>query len=105
MLGTQWGISPVPVGSYPASPCVSRLIKIEMYLNGESPLYPTAMRSICGMYAGYMVLVAVFAFLCFRENKRRDRLAAEGNEAAIAKSASAFDNTSDLKDLSYRYVL
>lgn len=76
-----------------------------MYLNGESPLYPTAMRSICGMYAGYMLLVALFAFLNLRENRRRDRMAAEGNEAAMAKPAAAFDNTSDLKDLSFRYCM
>lgn len=76
-----------------------------MYLNGESPLYPTAMRSICGMYAGYMILVAIFALMCWRENKRRDQLAAEGDESAVPKPASAFDNTSDLKDLSFRYVL
>lgn len=96
---------PVPVSCRESRHPESSLTMTEMYLNGESPLYPTAMRSICGMYAGYMVLVAAFVFLCYRENKRRDRLAADGNEAAIPKPASSFDNTSDLKDLSYRYVM
>lgn len=90
---------------YYAGYAVGNIAGPQMYLNGESPLYPTAMRSICGMYAGYMVLVAVFAALCYRENRRRDRLAAEGDESAIPKAASTFDNTSDLKDLSFRYVL
>jgi len=76
-----------------------------MYLNGESPLYPTAMRSICGMYSAYILLVGFFAWLCYRENQRRDRLAAEGDESAQAKPADAFDNKSDLRDLSFRYML
>lgn len=76
-----------------------------MYLNGESPLYPTAMRSICGMYSAYILLVGFFGWLCYRENQRRDRLAAEGDESAQAKPADAFDNKSDLRDLSFRYML
>jgi len=40
-----------------------------------------------------------------RENRRRDRLAAEGVEAAQARPATQEDNTTDIEDLAFRYIL
>lgn len=40
-----------------------------------------------------------------RENRRRDRLAAEGVEEARPRPATKEDNTTDIDDLAFRYIL
>ncbi|WWC86425.1 uncharacterized protein L201_001302 [Kwoniella dendrophila CBS 6074] len=77
----------------------------QLFLAQEKPLYRTAMRTIVALYIVYMLTMAAFTLICKLENRRRDRLASEGNESAIAKPGSSFDNESDVKDLSFRYVL
>ncbi|OCF41264.1 hypothetical protein I317_04922 [Kwoniella heveanensis CBS 569] len=77
----------------------------QLYFDKEAPLYRTAMRSISGLYGAYIVTMLLFTFMCKWENARRDKLAAEGNQDAIARPATGYDNESDVKDLSFRYVL
>ncbi|WVW82486.1 hypothetical protein I302_104497 [Kwoniella bestiolae CBS 10118] len=77
----------------------------QLFLATEKPLYRTAMRAIVGLYIVYMVTMASFTLLCKLENRRRDKLAAEGNEEAVAKPGTTLDNESDIRDLSFRYVL
>ncbi|WWC58767.1 uncharacterized protein I303_101311 [Kwoniella dejecticola CBS 10117] len=77
----------------------------QLFLAQEKPLYRTAMRAIVGLYVVYMVTMASFTVLCRLENRRRDSLAAAGDESAVAKPGTALDNKSDVQDLSFRYVL
>ncbi|WVR08391.1 hypothetical protein IAU60_005446 [Kwoniella sp. DSM 27419] len=77
----------------------------QLFLDKEKPLYRTAMRSICVLYAVYILSMLAFTFHCKWENIRRDKLAASGDERAMAKPSAGFDNESDVQDLSFRYVL
>ncbi len=90
---------------FPALSCVGCICGPQIFLASESPLYPTAMGTIIGMYCAYLISMLAYRELCRRENCRRDRLAAEGVEAAQPKLAAKEDNTSDIDDLAFRYVL
>ena len=57
------------------------------------------------MYCCYIVAQLVYRQLCSRENNRRDRLAASGVAEAMARPAGGEDNTTDIEDLAFRYVL
>jgi len=85
--------------------CVGCIAGPQLFISTESPLYPTAMGTIIGMYCAYLVSMLAYQELCRRENRRRDRLAASGVEAAQPRPAVAEDNTSDIDDLAFRYVL
>lgn len=95
------------------------------------PLYPTAMKTCTAFYVVFMAAHILYRQLCARENKRRDRLALEGNVEAIPKfvscpspcplfsatlqsdkqwtrlhrPAAAESNITDIDDLAFRYVL
>lgn len=77
----------------------------EMFLDSEKPLYPTAMRSISGLYAVLLVSIGVGWWIFRRENKRRDALFASGVAEAEARPAIAESNDTDIQDLGFRYVL
>ncbi|GAA5927408.1 hypothetical protein JCM10213_003462 [Rhodosporidiobolus nylandii] len=85
--------------------CVGCISGPQLFLSHESPLYPTAMGTILGMYAAYLLSQLLYQELCRRENRRRDRLAAEGVEEAKPRLAAHEDNQSDIDDLAFRYVL
>lgn len=85
--------------------CVGCICGPQIFLATESPLYPTAMGTIIGMYCVYLISMLAYQELCRRENRRRDRLAAEGVEAAQARLATKEDNASAIDDLAFRYVL
>ena len=57
------------------------------------------------MYCCYIVAQLVYRQLCSRENNRRDRLAASGVAEAMARPAGGEDNTTDIENLAFRYVL
>ncbi|KAK4698629.1 MFS transporter, ACS family, allantoate permease, partial [Phenoliferia sp. Uapishka_3] len=85
--------------------CVGCICGPQLFISTESPLYPTAMKTIIAMYVCYIVAQLAYRQLCSRENNRRDRLAAEGVAEAVARPAGAEDNSTDLEDLGFRYVL
>lgn len=87
------------------SQCVGCICGPQIFLTRESPLYPTAMGTIIGMYCAYIISMLAYRELCRRENNRRDRLALEGVEEAKPRPATHEDNTSDIDDLAFRYVL
>jgi hypothetical protein len=57
------------------------------------------------MYVVYIASMAAYQELCRYENRRRDRLALEGVEAAKPRPAAIDRNMTDLDDLAFRYVL
>lgn len=63
------------------------------------------MGTIIGMYGCYIIAQLAYRQLCSRENNRRDRLAASGVAAAVARPAGGEDNRTDIEDLAFRYVL
>ena len=77
----------------------------QLFISIEAPLYRTAMRTIAGLYGVFVIAQLTFMGLNWRENRRRDRLAASGVEKAIARPAAAEDNETDKEDLGFRYVL
>nr|XP_031859695.1 uncharacterized protein CI109_004970 [Kwoniella shandongensis]KAA5526767.1 hypothetical protein CI109_004970 [Kwoniella shandongensis] len=85
--------------------CVGSIVGPQMFLATESPTYPTAMKACISLYAVYILAQAAYLVLSYYENKRRDKLAAEGDESAVPRPASDEDNRTDLEDLSFRYVL
>ncbi|KAK8853019.1 hypothetical protein IAR55_003720 [Kwoniella newhampshirensis] len=85
--------------------CVGCIAGPQMFLATETPTYPTAMRACIGLYAVYIVAQVAYLALSYYENKRRDKLAAAGDDSAIPRPASDEDNRTDLEDLSFRYVL
>ncbi|GAA6003453.1 hypothetical protein JCM10207_000340 [Rhodosporidiobolus poonsookiae] len=85
--------------------CVGCIAGPQLFRDNEKPLYPTAMITIIVMYIVFIACMLFYQELSRYENRRRDRLAAEGNEAAKPRLASSEDNISDLDDLAFRYVL
>ena len=84
---------------------VGCIVGPQLFRSTEAPLYPTAMRTISALYAVFVIAQLTFYALNRRENRRRDKLAAEGNRAAVARPAEAEDNETDKQDLGFRYVL
>lgn len=63
------------------------------------------MRTIAALYVVFVLAQLLFLGLCWRENKRRDKLAEQGVKEAMRRPAEAEDNETDKKDLAFRYVL
>ncbi|GAA5854891.1 hypothetical protein JCM8547_004112 [Rhodosporidiobolus lusitaniae] len=85
--------------------CVGCIAGPQLFIATESPLYPTAMKTIIAMYCLYIGTMFAYQELCRNENRRRDRLAAEGNEAARPRAATRDNNQTDIDDLAFRYCL
>ncbi|ORX38210.1 pantothenate transporter [Kockovaella imperatae] len=77
----------------------------QLFISVEAPLYPTAMRTIAGLYVVFIIAQLTFMGLNWKENRRRDKLAAGGMERAIHRPAAGEDNETDKEDLGFRYVL
>jgi len=84
---------------------VGCIVGPQLFISTEAPLYPTAMRTISALYVIFIFAILAFMIINWRENKRRDKLAAEGVQAAIARPAEHEDNETDKQDLGFRYVL
>ncbi|GJN88188.1 hypothetical protein Rhopal_001153-T1 [Rhodotorula paludigena] len=85
--------------------CVGCVAGPQLFLARESPLYRTATNAIIGLYVAYILSMLAYYWICRRENRRRDRLAAEGVEEAKPRPATKEDNTTDIDDLAFRYIL
>jgi len=57
------------------------------------------------LYCIYIASMFLYQEMSRRENRRRDRLAAEGVEEARPRPATKEDNTTDIDDLAFRYIL
>jgi ACS family allantoate permease-like MFS transporter len=77
----------------------------QLFISSEKPLYPTAMVTIIVMYIIFIVSQLAYRQLCAFENRKRDRMAAEGIEEAVPRKATDEDNVTDVDDLRFRYVL
>lgn len=67
----------------------------QLFISTESPLYPTAMRTIAALYGVFIIAQLLFMGMNWKENRRRDKLAAEGVAEAVARPAAAEDNESE----------
>ncbi|GAA6052475.1 hypothetical protein JCM3770_001130 [Rhodotorula araucariae] len=85
--------------------CVGCIAGPQLFRTKESPLYPTAINAIIGIYCAYIATMLLYQEMSRRENRRRDRLAAEGYDAAKPRPATTEDNMTDIDDLAFRYIL
>lgn len=84
---------------------VGCIVGPQLFISTEAPLYRTAMRTISALYAVFILAQLTFLGLNWRENRRRDRLAINGDQRAVPRPASGEDNETDKNDLAFRYVL
>ncbi|GAA5909887.1 hypothetical protein JCM8208_000981 [Rhodotorula glutinis] len=85
--------------------CAGCIAGPQLFLTKEAPLYRTATNAIIALYCIYIASMFLYQEMSRRENRRRDRLAAEGVEAAQPRPATKEDNTTDIDDLAFRYIL
>jgi len=71
--------------------CVSNIVSPQFFKTDQAPLYPLGTGAILGSYILSLITIAVYMFVCFRENKRRD--------ARDAAAREVVHHETDFKDL------
>lgn len=78
----------------------------QVFLAWDAPRYYIAFSTHLGCYAFLVVVLVCLRFYLSRENKKRDRLFAEGVvQADPTRTEHAFEDLTDRENLSFRYVL
>ncbi|KAK3323240.1 major facilitator superfamily transporter [Cercophora scortea] len=77
----------------------------QVFLAWDAPRYFIAFATHLGCYCLLVIVILGLRFHLTRQNKKRDRLAAEGNLAADPSNvAHGFEDLTDGQNLSFRYV-
>jgi ACS family allantoate permease-like MFS transporter len=87
--------------------CISNIISPQVFLQSESPRYPTGVAVTLACFAINMVLFAILYIVYSRENRKRDREAADAG-STMDNSQSVLDGFMDLTgkhNQSFRYKL
>ncbi|KAK0630889.1 major facilitator superfamily domain-containing protein [Bombardia bombarda] len=84
---------------------VGNSIGPQVFLGWDGPRYFIAFATHLGCYCLLVIVILGLRFYLTRQNKKRDRMAAEGIIEADPKNlAHGFEDLTDLKNLSFRYV-
>ncbi|EGV62092.1 MFS general substrate transporter [Yamadazyma tenuis ATCC 10573] len=79
---------------------VSNLIAPQFFKTSQSPTYTLGVAAIFGAYALTIVSVLLYMVVCWRENKRRDKLYGEAPEE---NRETDFSDMTDIDNINFRY--
>ncbi|CAA22656.1 MFS domain-containing protein [Schizosaccharomyces pombe] len=83
--------------------CVGNLIGPQTFKAADAPEYMPAKNTMVGCYAATLVTFPALYYVNWRENKRRDQLAAEGK--IEHRPNAEFEDLTDFENLDFRYTL
>ena len=77
----------------------------QVFLDTDKPRYAIAFSTHMGCYSLLVVVIVALRFYLVHQNKKRDKMAAEGVAEADPKNVvHGFEDLTDLQNRSFRYV-
>lgn len=76
----------------------------QVFLSYEEPRYLTAFGTHMGCYAALIIMLICLRFWLMKENRRKDKLIAEGKAKADDDLKHAFEDMTDIENFNFRYV-
>lgn len=84
--------------------CAGNIAGPHLFLDEESPRYPTAIKGLLGAYVAMILFAFAYWGLCLASNKARDKKGERG-ETEVAEELEGFDDLTDCENLHFRYRL
>lgn len=84
--------------------CAGNIAGPHLFLDRESPRYPTAIKGLLGAYVAMIVFAASYWALCWTSNKSRDRKGERGANLEV-EGLEGFDDLTDRENHHFRYRL
>jgi hypothetical protein len=79
--------------------CAGCIAALQLWLSDQKPRYKQGLITDLVAWGLLLITMAYYWYCCDSENKRRDKLEAEGNVVTFEKGADVTDG----EDLSFRY--
>lgn len=76
----------------------------QVFLAKDAPRYLTAFGTHMGCYAALILLLVFMRLWLMKENKRKDKLIAEGKSLADSELKHAFEDLTDRENVNFRYM-
>ncbi|USW58155.1 Putative major facilitator superfamily, MFS transporter superfamily [Septoria linicola] len=92
------------LGVFFAMYCAGNIAGPHLFLDAESPRYPTAIKGLLGAYVAMIVFTMAYWAICITSNKQRDRRHERGM-TTIAERFEGFDDLTDRENQHFRYRL
>lgn len=92
------------MGIFFAVYCAGNIAGPHLFLEAESPRYPTAIQGLLGSYAAMVVFTAAYWGLCWASNMSRDRKGEHGGNLVL-EGMEGFDDLTDRENHHFRYRL
>lgn len=85
--------------------CCGNIVGPFFFRSEQAPTYPLGIGAMLVANCIELVIFACFRFVFIRENRRRDKVAAElGQETIPDSNATAFADLTDRQNVNFRYV-